>query len=102
MPIFYNVSELKELREIYRTFGITNSAVLDQIKTAISSSHFDADANEELIDLTEQFIELSNGAPVSFHLHCAIDKTKKMAEIHEKAKALKSGMTTNGVTTTCN
>ena len=90
MPIFYNVSELKELREIYRTFGITNSAVLDQIKTAISASHFDADANEELTDLTEQFIKLSSGmAPVSFHLHCAIDKTKKMAIIHEKAKALK-------------
>jgi hypothetical protein len=85
MPIFYNVSELKALREVYRTFGITNSGVLDQIKTAITASHFDADANEELTDLTQQYLEMSG--PVDFHLHCAIDKTKKMTTIHELAKS---------------
>ena len=94
MPIFYNISELKELREIYRTFGITNSAVLDQIKLAITSSHFDADANEELIDLTEQFSQLqlerdSTWTP-AFYLHCAIDKTKKMEQIHQRARELKA------------
>lgn len=86
MPIFYNVSELKALREIYRTFGITNSDVLDQIKLAITANHFDSDANEELTDLTQQFVDM--GGYVDFHLHCAIDKTKKLAEIHLKAKGV--------------
>lgn len=87
MPIFYNVSELQALKSIYTTFGITNSAVLDQIKKAISSNHFDADANEELMDLTEQFMRLSDGHH-DFHMTCAIEKTQKLAEIHAKAKKI--------------
>jgi len=88
MPLFYSTPELKEIREVYRTFGITNSAVLDQIKIAIQASHFDSDAIEEITDLTEQYVSLASRAEtlLPYSLKTAIDKTKKMSEIHELAK----------------
>ena len=87
MPLFYSTPELKEIREVYRTFGITNSAVLDQIKIAIQASHFDSDAIEEITDLTEQYVGASRAETIlPYYLKTAIDKTKKMSEIHELAK----------------
>ncbi len=95
MAIFYSVQDLKAIRNVYASLGLSNSAVLDQIKMAITSNHFDAEAIEEIsevigdyqkaMNLLEQDRD-ENGSAIDFALSHAIVTTKRLAEIHMKAQ----------------
>jgi hypothetical protein len=90
MALYLSIPDLKEIKSIYQQLGLSNSAVLDQIKTAINSAHFTNEDVEEILDVAEDYrqaIEKQNVSlgidPKTLH---AIEQVKLLQMIHMKAK----------------
>jgi len=55
MAAYLTVYDLKNIRNVYNALGISNSAVLDQVKLGIQTMHFDEDAIMEIKDIFSDY-----------------------------------------------
>lgn len=94
MALYFSIRDLKAIRNSYSEMGITNSAVLDQIKVAISVSHFNSEDIAEISDIISEYDRMVQGAGViiSMELTAAREKTILIQQIQEKSKFNKANL----------
>ena len=87
MALYLNVPNMKTVRDCYAGIGLSNSAVLDQIRIAISANHFKLDDILEMIEIVDEWSKVitSQGDSIPAQVTKAHEQLTDILKIMTKA-----------------